>query len=64
MYPTRRFMEKFRGKVKEIVKITKTYVKTTDILFSELNALIRGYTNYFNHTNATMQYRRLYHFVE
>ena len=64
MYPSRRSMEKFRGKVKEIAKITKTHVKTMDCLISELNALIRGYTNYFNHTNATLQYRILYHFME
>ena len=60
MYPSRRSMEKFRGKVKEIAK---THVKTMDCLISELNALIRGYTNYFNHTNATLQYRILYHFM-
>ena len=64
MYPSRRSIEKFRGKVKEIAKITKTHVKTMDCLISELNALIRGYTNYFNHTNATLQYRILYHFME
>ena len=64
MYPSRRSMEKFREKVKEIAKLTKTHAKTMDSLISELNALIRGYTNYFNHTNATLQYKSLYHFVE
>lgn len=64
MYPSRRSMEKFREKVKEIAKLTKTHAKTMDDLISELNALIRGYTNYFNHTNATLQYKSLYHFVE
>ena len=64
MYPSRRSMEKFREKVKDIAKLTKTHAKTMDDLISELNALIRGYTNYFNHTNATLQYKSLYHFVE
>lgn len=64
MYTSRRSMEKFREKVKEIAKLTKTHVKTMDGLISELNGLIRGYTNYFNHKNATLQYKSLYHFVE
>ena len=64
MYPSRKSMEKFRQRVKDLAKITKTHVKSMDTLISELNALIRGYTNYFNHTNATLQYRSLYHFVE
>lgn len=64
MYPSRRSTEKFREKVKETAKLTKTHVKTMDGLISELNSLIRRYTNYFNHTNATLQYKSLYHFVE
>ncbi|MGP6208057.1 group II intron reverse transcriptase/maturase [Cuniculiplasma sp. SKW3] len=64
MYPSRKSMEKFRGKVKELTKLTKTHVKSMDVLITELNALIRGYTNYFNHTNATKQYKSLYRFIE
>ena len=64
MYPSRKSMEKFRQKVKDLAKLTKTHVKSMDALIGEINALIRGYTNYFNHTNATLQYKSLYHFVE
>ena len=64
MYPSRKSMEKFRQKVKDLAKITKTHVKSMDTLIDEINVLIRGYTNYFNHTNATLQYKSLYRFVE
>ncbi len=64
MYPSRKSMEKFRQKVKDLAKITKTHVKSMDTLIGEINALIRGYTNYFNHTNVTLQYKSLYRFVE
>ena len=64
MYPSRKSMEKFRQKVKDLTKLTKTHIKSMDVLIGEINALTRGYTNYFNHTNATLQYKSLYRFVE
>lgn len=64
MYPSRKSMEKFRQKVKDLAKLTKTHVKSMDALIGEINAIIRGYTNYLNHTNATLQYKGLYRFVE
>ena len=48
-------MEKFWEKVNDIAKLTKTHAKTMDSLISELNVFIMGNTNYFNHTNATLQ---------
>lgn len=54
MYPPRKSMEKFRQKVKDLAKLTKMHVKSMDALIGEINALISGYTNYFNHTNATL----------
>ncbi len=63
-YPSRKSMEKFRARVKDLAKISKTHVKTMRELIEELNALIRGWTNYFNHTNASKQYNTLYRYTE
>jgi len=63
-YPSRKSMEKFRARVKDLAKISKTHIKTMRELIEELNALIRGWTNYFNHTNASKQYNTLYRYTE
>ncbi len=63
-YPSQKSMKKFREKVKEITKLTKTHVRTMGSIINDLNVLIRGWTNYFNHTNATKQYHALEQFTE
>ena len=64
IYPSQKSMEKFRQKLKDLANLTKTHVKSTDALIGEINAIISEYTNYFNHTKATLQYKSLYRFVE
>lgn len=64
VYPSAGSMRKFREKVKALTSIHLTHIKSMNTLIDELNSLIRGWTNYFNHTNASKQYSTLHMFVE
>ncbi len=55
--------EKFRAKVRTITSKSIVHLKDEKQLARELNSLIRGWTNYFNHSNASETYKHLQRFV-
>jgi RNA-directed DNA polymerase len=62
-YPSRKPISRFRDRVCGIIPLTKSHVKSEEQAVSELNLLITGWTNYFNHSNANRVYARLDRYV-
>jgi group II intron reverse transcriptase/maturase len=62
-FPSQRAAEKFREKVRTITSKSTVHLKDEKQLARELNSLIRGWTNYFNHSNASETYKHLQRFV-
>ena len=58
-FPSAKSVRKFRDKVREIVPLTRAHRKGEEQAVKELNRLITGWTNYFNHTNANSVYKKL-----
>ncbi len=63
-FPSKATVRKFRDKVRELTARGVTHVKDERQLAKELNLLIVGWTNYFNHSNASETYGDLQHYVE
>ena len=58
-YPSAKSVRKFRDRVREIIPLTRSHRKSGKQAISELNALIAGWSDYFNHSNANRVYARL-----
>jgi RNA-directed DNA polymerase len=63
-FPSRSAVRKFRDKVSGLTARTVAHTKDELQLAKELNLLIIGWTNYFNHSNASKTYGDLQHYVE
>jgi RNA-directed DNA polymerase len=62
-FPSQKAAEKFKAKVRTITSKSIVHLKDERQLARELNSLIRGWTNYFNHSHASETYRHLQRFV-
>jgi RNA-directed DNA polymerase len=63
-FPSREARRRFREKVRILAAKTVTHLKDEKQLARELNTLIIGWTNYFNHSHASEAYNHLQDFVE
>jgi RNA-directed DNA polymerase len=63
-FPSKSAVRKFRDKVRDLTRRTITHTKDESQLAKELNLLIIGWSNYFNHSNASETYGDLQHYVE
>lgn len=62
-FPSKKSKSSFIGKASEITHRRHAHTKSEAEIISELNLLIRGWTNYFNHSNASRAYSGLWNFV-
>ncbi len=62
--PSARSVDRFRNKVKEIVPRRYAFIKPINEAVKQLGHLIRGWYNYYRHTNAARIFRRLQAFVQ
>lgn len=63
-FPSRQSVGRFREKVKAIAAKNFAHIKSEQQVIEELNRLIIGWSNYYNHCHASETYGRLQHFVE
>ena len=63
MFPSAKSVRKFRDKVRDISSRKKAFKKDESTVIAEMNTLIRGWTGYFNHTNASRIYRSLSKYI-
>ena len=63
VYPSVKSVRKFRDKVRDIIPLTKSHVKSEEQAVRELNLLITGWSNYFNHSNASRAYNSLDRYI-
>ena len=61
--PSVKAVRKFRDRVRDIIPLTKSHMKSEEQAVSELNLLITGWSNYFNHSNANRIYNSLDHYL-
>ena len=64
IYPTRNSVERFREKVAATVPKNLAHFKGMDVAVRQLNSLIRGWYNYYKHTNASQIFKRLQKYIE
>jgi len=50
---------KFRDRVRDIIPLSRSFIKSEEQAVRELNLLITGWGNYFNHSNANRVYSSL-----
>ena len=63
MRPSKRSAERFREKVKVILSLRMAHLSSQKDTIARLNLLIMGWTNYFNHTQASGTYHTLQAFL-
>jgi len=63
-YPSRKAAERFRSKVRELTKKSIVHLRSVEQVIENLNLLILGWSNYFNHSTASKTYNGLQHFLE
>ncbi len=63
-FPSPSAMGHFREKVKYLINRKRSHFVSKESVIKELNLLITGWTNYFNHAQSTAAYRRLQRFIE
>ena len=64
VYPAVESVARFRNDVSEILQRRFAHVKPIGIAIKQLNSLIRGWYNYYRHTNASMAFKRLQKFID
>ena len=64
MYPSAKSIENFRGKIRAIVPRNHAFRKPMSKAVKQINAVIRGWSNYYKHTNAAATFAKLQKFVE
>jgi group II intron reverse transcriptase/maturase len=62
-FPSKKSKSSFMKKASEITHRRHAHTKSEADVIKELNFLIRGWTNYFNHSHATRVYSGLWTFV-
>lgn len=63
-HPSKKAVERFKDKVRVLTARRLAFSKDEERLVLELNRLIVGWSNYFNHSNVLGTYLRLQRFVE
>ena len=63
-YPSKKAAERFRSKVRELTKKSIVHLRSVEQVIENLNLLIMGWSNYFNHSTASNTYNSLQHFLE
>jgi RNA-directed DNA polymerase len=63
-HPSKKAVERFKGKVRILTARHLAFSKDEKRLVLELNRLIVGWSNYFNHSNVLGTYLRLQRFLE
>ena len=63
-YPSRKAAVRFRSKVRELTKKSIVHITSVEHVIKNLNLLILGWSNYFNHGTASKTYNSLQHFLE
>jgi RNA-directed DNA polymerase len=63
-YPSKKAVGRFKDKVRVLTAKRLAFSKDEERLVLELNRLIVGWSNYFNHSNALGTYLRLQRFLE
>lgn len=63
-FPCKGAVTRFKDKVRALTARQTVHFKDEEKLVLELNWLIFGWSNYFNHSNAYVTYHRLQHFIE
>jgi RNA-directed DNA polymerase len=63
-FPSKLAERRFRDKVKLLTAKSVTHVKDEKQLAQELNQLITGWSNYFNHSTASQSYGDLQRYIE
>jgi hypothetical protein len=63
-FPSRDAARRFRERVGVLAAKNVSHTKDEGQLARELNAFIRGWCNYFNHSHASETYNHLQHFLE
>ena len=64
VFPSKRAVRRFREKVRAILDVNLTHLKEEATAVKQLNWLLTGWGNYFNHSNASEAFRHLQTFVE
>lgn len=64
IYPSKRSVNRFREKVAAIIPRRLAHLKPMDVAVRQLNSLIRGWHNYYSHTNASGIFKRLQKFID
>ena len=62
-FPSRKSVSSFREKVRTVTSKKNSNASEEEVA-SRLNAVITGWSNYFNHSNANRVFSRLQEFVE
>jgi RNA-directed DNA polymerase len=63
-FPSKDAVKRFKGKVGALTSRSVVHLKDEEKLALELNRLIFGWSNYFNHSNAAETYNHLQRFIE
>ena len=63
-FPSRDAVKRFKGKVAMMASRKVVHLKDEKELSDELNKLIIGWANYYNHSNASETYNHLQRFIE
>ena len=63
-YPSQKAAERFRNKVRELTKKSIVHLRSVEQVIENLNLLILGWSNYFNHSTASKTYNSLQRFLE
>ena len=64
VYPSDKAVRKFREKIKDTIPRQLSHIKSMTVAVQEVNAIIRGWYNYYKHTNAAHTFDKLQKFVE
>ncbi|EQB65333.1 MAG: hypothetical protein AMDU2_EPLC00011G0019 [Thermoplasmatales archaeon E-plasma] len=64
VYPSDKAVRKFREKIKDTIPKQSSHIKSMTVAIQQVNAIIRGWYNYYKHTNAAHTFDKLQKFVE
>lgn len=64
IYPAGNSVKRFRESIAAIVPKNLAHFKGMDVAVKQLNSLIRGWYNYYKHTNASQMFKRLQKYIE
>jgi group II intron reverse transcriptase/maturase len=64
VFPSKKSTRKFREKARMILDTRASHLKDEGLAVRQLNFLLVGWGNYFNHSNASKAFRHLQRFIE